>query len=168
MQLEKTFSSREGVKSVAAFLRSVLKEDMKAHKFILCMSAVSQIHMVDTLSALDQTPPRREFRVSDPAIRGRSLYDLQLAPSSILYVKFLDDPINGLLQLPKVLDCHSCDDPQVCQRMLFSLLLCLLKFKTFLPRLRSRHRRIHHHQGTLCGHHPLWEAAQALQRCRNG
>jgi hypothetical protein len=46
------------------------------------------------VSCPDQTPPRREFRVSDPEIRGKSLFDLRLSPSSVLYVKFVDEHIN--------------------------------------------------------------------------
>lgn len=32
--------------------------------------------------------------MSDPAVRDLSLYDLQLAPSSILRIRFLDDALN--------------------------------------------------------------------------
>lgn len=42
----------------------------------------------------DQSPPKREFRVSDPEIKGKSLFDLQLTPSSVLQVKFLDEGLN--------------------------------------------------------------------------
>jgi tether containing UBX domain for GLUT4 len=94
MQLETTFTSTSTIKSVAAFLRSSLKEDIKAHKFILCSLSwdFSSIRMLNQHP--DQAPPKREFRVSDPEIKGKSLHDLQLTPSSVLQVKFLDDSLD--------------------------------------------------------------------------
>jgi len=44
--------------------------------------------------AIVQTPPRREFKVSDPNVRDLSLAQLSLAPSSILYLNFLDAEFN--------------------------------------------------------------------------
>jgi tether containing UBX domain for GLUT4 len=39
-------------------------------------------------------PPKREIKVSDPTVRDVSLYDLQLSPSSVLLIKFLDENLN--------------------------------------------------------------------------
>lgn len=43
---------------------------------------------------VDQTPPPRELKVSDPKVRDLSLLQLQLAPTAVLYVKFLDESLN--------------------------------------------------------------------------
>ncbi|POY73119.1 hypothetical protein BMF94_3812 [Rhodotorula taiwanensis] len=37
---------------------------------------------------LYQSPPRTEYRKSDPAFRGKTLMDLQFTPSTSLYIKF--------------------------------------------------------------------------------
>ncbi|KZS92590.1 hypothetical protein SISNIDRAFT_412862 [Sistotremastrum niveocremeum HHB9708] len=76
-QLEKTFPSTDKIKSVYAFVRSALREDMKPNKFILY-----------------QAPPRREYKVSDPAVRDLNLSQLQLSPSSILLLSFVDEELN--------------------------------------------------------------------------
>ncbi|KAI0077264.1 hypothetical protein K474DRAFT_1661865 [Panus rudis PR-1116 ss-1] len=86
MQLEKTFPSTDKIKSVYAFVRNALREDVKPIKFVLF-----------------QTPPKRELKVSDPKVRDLSLFDLHLAPSSILHLKFLDDSLNHL-DVPAPLD----------------------------------------------------------------
>ncbi|OBZ72626.1 Tether containing UBX domain for GLUT4 [Grifola frondosa] len=57
--------------------KTSLREDVKPIKFVLY-----------------QTPPKREFKVSDPEVRDLSLVDLQLAPSSVLMLKFEDDALN--------------------------------------------------------------------------
>jgi len=50
------------------------------------------------LRCLDQTPPPRELKVSDPKVRDLSLLQLQLVPTAVLHVKFLDISFNrGLL-----------------------------------------------------------------------
>jgi len=46
------------------------------------------------LSLLDQTPPPRELKISDPKVRDLSLLQLQLVPTAVLYVKFLDESLN--------------------------------------------------------------------------
>ncbi|KAI6025024.1 hypothetical protein PISMIDRAFT_673162 [Pisolithus microcarpus 441] len=76
-QLEKTFPSTEKIKSVYTFVHSSLRDDVKPVGFILY-----------------QSPPKREFRVSDPKIRAMSLAELQLAPSSVLLARFEDDSLN--------------------------------------------------------------------------
>lgn len=75
-QLEKVFPSTSKIKPIYAFVRSCLREDVKPHKFIL------------------YTPPKRELKVSDPNVRDLSLYDLQLTPSSVLLIKFIDEELN--------------------------------------------------------------------------
>jgi tether containing UBX domain for GLUT4 len=94
MQLETTFASSDTIKSVAAFLRSSLKEDMKSNKFILCSLPLKLDWRAMLMQNADQSPPKREFRVSDPEIKGKTLFELQLAPSSVLQVRFLDDSID--------------------------------------------------------------------------
>lgn len=76
-QLERVFPSAHKIKSVYAFVRSLLHEDVKAIKFVLY-----------------QTPPPRELKVSDPKVRDLSLLQLQLVPTAVLYVKFLDEALN--------------------------------------------------------------------------
>ena len=42
----------------------------------------------------DQTPPPRELKVSDPKVRDLSLLQLQLIPTAVLHLKFLDESLN--------------------------------------------------------------------------
>jgi len=77
-QLEKTFSSTDKIRSVYAFVRNSLREDVKPNKFILY-----------------QAPPRVEFKVSDATVRDKTLAQLSLAPSSILHLNFLDETLNN-------------------------------------------------------------------------
>ncbi|KAF4597416.1 hypothetical protein EYR40_007868 [Pleurotus pulmonarius] len=90
-QLEKTFPSTDKIRSVYAFVRPLLREDVRPIKFILY-----------------QTPPKRDLKVSDPKVRDLSLVDLQLAPSSVLLLRFEDESLNGTHVpaplLPEVLD----------------------------------------------------------------
>lgn len=76
-QLEKTFPSTERIQSIYTFVHSSLHDDVKPVNFMLY-----------------QSPPKREFKVSDPKIRELSLVELQLAPSSVLLVRFEDDSLN--------------------------------------------------------------------------
>ncbi|CAE6425715.1 unnamed protein product [Rhizoctonia solani] len=76
MQLEKSFPSTNKIKSVYAFVRDCLNEETKPIKFILYQ------------------PPARELKVSDAAVRDKSLLELQLAPSSVLLLRFLSDELN--------------------------------------------------------------------------
>ncbi|KAG1781783.1 hypothetical protein EV702DRAFT_1073405 [Suillus placidus] len=77
-QLEKSFPSTDKIRSVYAFVRSSLRDDVKSIKFILY-----------------QSPPKRDLKVSDPDVRDLSLAQLQLAPSSILLLRFEDESLNG-------------------------------------------------------------------------
>jgi len=76
-QLERVFPSKDKIRSVYAFVRSCLREDVKPIKFILYQ------------------PPKRELKVSDPKVRDQSLVQLQLAPSSVLLLRFEDESLNG-------------------------------------------------------------------------
>ncbi|KII89614.1 hypothetical protein PLICRDRAFT_39726 [Plicaturopsis crispa FD-325 SS-3] len=76
-QLEKTFQSTDKIRSVYAFVRNSLREDVKPIKFILYQ------------------PPKRDLKVSDLAVRDLTLAELQLAPSSMLLLRFEDDSLNG-------------------------------------------------------------------------
>ncbi|PPQ96239.1 hypothetical protein CVT26_005566 [Gymnopilus dilepis] len=76
-QLEKTFPSTNKIKSVYAFVRGCLREDVKPIKFVLC-----------------NQPPKRDLKVSDTTVRDLSLAELELAPSSILLLRFEDDALN--------------------------------------------------------------------------
>jgi len=77
-QLEKIFPSTDKIRSVYAFVRSSLRDDVKPIKFVLYQSL-----------------PKREFKVSDPQVRDLTLAELQLAPSSVLLLRFEDDSLNG-------------------------------------------------------------------------
>ncbi|CAE6516186.1 unnamed protein product [Rhizoctonia solani] len=76
MQLEKSFPSTNKIKSVYAFVRDCLSEEAKSIKFVLYQ------------------PPARELKVSDAAVRDKTLLELQLAPSSVLLLRFLSDELN--------------------------------------------------------------------------
>ncbi|KAG6837954.1 hypothetical protein H0H93_008348 [Arthromyces matolae] len=76
-QLECTFPSTDKIRSVYAFVRNSLREDAKPIKFVLYQ------------------PPKREIKVSDPQVKDLSLAQLQLAPSSVLLLRFLDDSLNA-------------------------------------------------------------------------
>ncbi|KXN84564.1 Tether containing UBX domain for GLUT4 [Leucoagaricus sp. SymC.cos] len=76
-QLEGIFPSTDKIKSVYAFVRELLKDDVKPIKFILY-----------------QSPPKRDLKVSDPNVRGLSLSELQLAPASVLLLRFEDESLN--------------------------------------------------------------------------
>ncbi|KIJ51039.1 hypothetical protein M422DRAFT_27118 [Sphaerobolus stellatus SS14] len=76
-QLEKTFPSTDKIRSVYAFVRNSLRDDVKPIKFVLY-----------------QAPPRRELKVSDPDVKNLSLFDLQLTPSSVLMLSFFDESLN--------------------------------------------------------------------------
>lgn len=43
---------------------------------------------------LDQSPPKRDLKVSDPKVRDLTLAELQLAPSSVLLLRFEDESLN--------------------------------------------------------------------------
>ncbi|KAI9570655.1 hypothetical protein HD554DRAFT_2170248 [Boletus coccyginus] len=75
-QLEKTFSSSDKIRSVYAFVRSSLRDDVKPIKFILYQ------------------PPKRDLKVSDLKVRDLTLAELQLAPSSVLLLRFEDESLN--------------------------------------------------------------------------
>lgn len=77
--MEKVFPSTDKIRSVYAFVRPLLREDVRPIKFILY-----------------QTPPKRDLKVSDPKVRDLSLVDLQLAPSSVLLLRFEDESLNGI------------------------------------------------------------------------
>ncbi|KAG8213165.1 hypothetical protein J3R82DRAFT_11574, partial [Butyriboletus roseoflavus] len=76
-QLEKTFPSLDKIRSVYAFVRSSLRDDVKPIKFILY-----------------QSPPKRDLKVSDPKVRDLSLAELHLAPSSVLLLRFEHESLN--------------------------------------------------------------------------
>lgn len=78
-QLENIFPSTNNIKSVYTFVRELLRDDVKPIKFILY-----------------QSPPKRDLKVSDPKVKGLSLSGLQLAPASILLVRFEDDNLNHI------------------------------------------------------------------------
>lgn len=61
----------------------------------LSMFALVGSKLRDCLELQDQTPPKRELKVSDPKVRDLSLAELQLAPSSVLHVKFEKEELNS-------------------------------------------------------------------------
>jgi len=71
-QLEKVFPSNSKIRAVYAFVRDSLREDVKPVKFVLYQ------------------PPKRDLKVSDPAVRDLTLSELYLAPSSVLLLRFED------------------------------------------------------------------------------
>lgn len=75
--MEKSFPSTDKIRSVYAFVRSSLRDDVKQIKFILY-----------------QSPPKRDLKVSDLNVRDLSLAELQLCPSSVLLLRFEDESLN--------------------------------------------------------------------------
>ena len=76
---------------------------MKPHKFVLCeclkagnlgIYIVIQRPISNITANLDQTPPHRELKVSDPNVKDKTLLDLQLAPASVLMFRFLDEAVD--------------------------------------------------------------------------
>ncbi|KAG9048089.1 hypothetical protein FS837_000795 [Tulasnella sp. UAMH 9824] len=85
LQIEKTFPSKDTIKSVYAFVRNCLTDEAKPNKFILYEA------------------PRRELKVSDPAVKQLSLAALGLAPSSVLHLTFIEESLNGSTTIPPLL-----------------------------------------------------------------
>ncbi|KAG8953158.1 hypothetical protein FRC04_003106 [Tulasnella sp. 424] len=85
LQVEKSFPSKDTIKSVYAFVRNCLTDEAKPNKFILFEA------------------PRRELKVSDPAVKTQSLAALGLAPSSVLHLTFVDESLNGSTTIPPLL-----------------------------------------------------------------
>ncbi|KDQ15873.1 hypothetical protein BOTBODRAFT_274668 [Botryobasidium botryosum FD-172 SS1] len=85
-QLEKVFPSTNTIKAIYAFVRNSLTEEAKPIKFVLY-----------------QTPPRRDYKVSDPAVKSLSLAQLSFAPSTILHLRFEDDALNSTTAPPPLL-----------------------------------------------------------------
>ncbi|KZV62778.1 hypothetical protein PENSPDRAFT_238447 [Peniophora sp. CONT] len=75
-QLEKVFPSTDKIRSIYAFVRSSLREDVKPVKFVLYQL------------------PNRELRVSDLAVRDLTLSRLELAPRAVLQLRFVDEALN--------------------------------------------------------------------------
>jgi len=86
LMLERKFPSTDRIKVVYAFVRSALVDEAKPNKFVLY-----------------EIPPRRELKVSDPAVKSQSLSELGLSPSSILHFSFLDESLNQLHTAPPLL-----------------------------------------------------------------
>ncbi|KAH9812607.1 hypothetical protein DFH28DRAFT_1084389 [Melampsora americana] len=86
MMLEGAFQSQSTMKLVYDFVKSSLVEDVRSQSFILY-----------------QTPPRREFKLTDPAIGSKTLLELQLTPSSLFYIKFTDETLNQAQRVPSLL-----------------------------------------------------------------
>lgn len=82
-------------------------------KFIERRCETNQIHTVfvvepifqsnpsDNTICVDQ-PPRRDLKVSDLKVKNLTLAELELAPSSVLLLRFEDESLNGTLN-PDVL-----------------------------------------------------------------
>lgn len=66
----------------------------KAHQIHSLYDIISYILVQVYWLVEDQSPPRRDLKVSDPAVRDVTLGELQLAPSSILLLRFDDEKLN--------------------------------------------------------------------------
>lgn len=84
--LEGAFQSQCTMKVVYAFVKASLVEDVRSQAFVLY-----------------QTPPRREFKLTDPSIGSKTLLELQLTPSSLFYIKFTDEALNQTQRVPPLL-----------------------------------------------------------------
>jgi len=83
--LEKSFQSTDNIKAVYQFIRGSLIEDALSDKFILYQ------------------PPKRELKVSDPDVKPKTLAQLDLAPSSMLLIRFQTDTYNDPTRPPPLL-----------------------------------------------------------------
>ena len=110
-QLEKVFPSSSKIRTIYAFVRDSLREDVKPVKFILCMYqrvclSVVSLELTSLFPepiALASNPPPRDLKVSDPTVRDLTLGELGLAPSSILHFRFVDDGLNRACPFLRVL-----------------------------------------------------------------
>ncbi|MBW0472255.1 hypothetical protein O181_011970 [Austropuccinia psidii MF-1] len=84
--LEGTLESKCTISDVYKFVQECLRDDVGIQPFVLY-----------------QTPPRREFLSTDPKAKLTSLLDLQLAPSSLLYIKFSEGSYNHTTNPPPLL-----------------------------------------------------------------
>ena len=67
----------------------------QSSSFYVCIVLAS---VAPTLNpSQDQSPPKRDLKVSDPNVRNLSLAELHLAPSSVLLLRFEDERLNGRL-----------------------------------------------------------------------
>ncbi len=53
----------------------------------------------------DQSPPKREYKVSDPAVRNLSLVELDFAPSSLLMLQFEEESLNRMSRIASPASC---------------------------------------------------------------
>jgi hypothetical protein len=98
-QLERVFPSTDKILSIYAFVRGCLREDVKPIKFILCEVFAPlrcQTYLTPSSFPQDQSPPKRDLKVSDPKVRDLTLAELQLSPSSVLLLRFEDETLNGM------------------------------------------------------------------------
>ena len=96
MQLEKAFPSTSKIKLVYAFVRDCLNEEAKAIKFVLCKDLYRLcLSVSNPIILVPDQPPARELKVSDATVRDKTLMELQLAPSSVLLLRFLSDELNS-------------------------------------------------------------------------
>lgn len=86
--MEKVFPSNSKIRAVYAFVRDSLREDVKPVKFVLCRFC--RIALLPAKLILIDQPPKRDLKVSDPAVRDLTLSELYLAPSSVLLLRFED------------------------------------------------------------------------------
>lgn len=76
-QLESVFPSTDTLTAIYEFVKCSIEEKHRQKPFVLY-----------------QTPPRQEYLRTDPKMKGKSLIDLQLTPSSVFYIKFEDEGLN--------------------------------------------------------------------------
>lgn len=95
-QLEGVLPSTDKLIAIYEFVKLALAPEHRARPFVLCsLLGLSLSRSQLTFSSADQTPPRREFIKGDPQYRGKTLMDLQFTPSSVFYIKFADEALNG-------------------------------------------------------------------------
>lgn len=96
--LEKSFQSTDDIKAVYQFIRGSLIEDALSDKFILCEDLTPARSSASPIFCFhpDQ-PPKRELKVSDPDVKPKTLAQLDLAPSSMLLIRFQTDTYNGMV-----------------------------------------------------------------------
>lgn len=67
----------------------------RTSSFYVRLSHARMFSTYQTLCFHIDQPPKRELKVSDPDVKPKTLAQLDLAPSSVLSIKFQTDAYNG-------------------------------------------------------------------------
>ncbi|KAK9893734.1 hypothetical protein P389DRAFT_212871 [Cystobasidium minutum MCA 4210] len=83
-QIETTFLSSRTMEAVYAWTKSILDDSMKKETFTLYV------------------PPRIDYKLTDPQVKGKTLLDLQMAPSVVFLVRWQNSAFNDANKLAPI------------------------------------------------------------------